>query len=255
MKTPVQIIFTVLVTALMSSSAFAIISFSDDFEGYPIYEGGDATDLGGGWTYFVNVFGNFAACDSYLYGYGPGPTPNGPNISNIVAGSNGNALNVFSNYGDDQHANGNCLETNVFQERIVTGADLGSYTFTFETQVPGDLGTDVQTFGFIKLIDANNFSTLIFENVSTVTAGAKSISVDLDATAEGQILQWGFANVASNYLPSGRWYDNVEFAAAPVVPPVGPNTEGIPIPLWALLGMAGLLAFFGASKLRAGRKA
>ena len=69
-------------------------------------------------------------------------------------------------------------------------------------------------------------------------------------------MQWGFANVASNYLPSGRFYDNVEFSPAPVgPPPVGPDTEGVPIPLWAFLGMAGLIGLVGVSKLRSRRKA
>lgn len=257
MKRSVQFIITLLVTAFISSPVLAAVSFSDDFESYPIYEGGDPTDLGGGWTYFVNVFGNFPACDSYLYGYGPGPTPNGPNISNIVAGSSGNALNTFSNYGDDQHGNGNCLETNVFQERIVSESDTGTYTFRFETQVPLDLGEGVETYGFVKLIDSNNFSTLMFEKASTTTAGTKTITVVLDSSAEGQILQWGFANVASNYLPSGRWYDNVEFAPyvePPVEPPVDGDFEGIPIPTWALFALAGFLAFFGASQLRSRRR-
>jgi hypothetical protein len=253
MKRPVQFIITLLVTALMSSPVLAAISFSDDFESYSIYEGGDATDLGGGWTYFVNVFTGFPTCNPYEYGYGPGPTPNGPNISNIVAGGTGNALNVFSNYGDDQHNNGNCLETNVFQERIVSATDTGTYTFSFETQVPLDLGADVGTYGFIKLIDANNFSTLIFEQTSTATAGNRSITVTLDASAEGQILQWGFANVASNYLPSGRWYDNVTFAIGNAGESDG-DPEGIPIPFWAMVLMSGLLLYVGGSRLRSQRK-
>jgi hypothetical protein len=88
-----------------------------------------------------------------------------------------------------------------------------------------------------------------------VTAGSKSITVTLDETADGKILQWGFSTVASNYLATGRLYDNVEFSLAPVGPPITPRYEGVPIPLWAFLGMTGLLAFFGASKLRSGKKA
>jgi hypothetical protein len=255
MKRSVQFVLTMLLTALMSSSAFATVSFSDDFESYPIYEGGDPTDLGGGWTLFVNVFSNFPACDGYLYGYGPFAAPNGPNVSNIVAGDTGNALNAFSNYDDDQHANGNCLETNVFQERIVTGLDVGSYTFRFETQVPGDLGAGVQTYGFIKLIDVNNFSTLFFETASTETAGVKSITIDLDSAAEGHILQWGFANVASNYLPSGRWYDNVEFDLSSVIVPGTAPALPVPVPFWAYLVLGGLLAWVGGTALRSRRKA
>jgi hypothetical protein len=254
MKRSVQFILTLLVTAFMSGPAFAAISFSDNFESYPIYEGGDATDLGGDWKLYINVFGNFSACDSYLYGYGTFAAPNGPNVSNVVAGDTGNALNAFSNYADEQHANSNCLETNVFQERIVSSSDTGLYTFRFETQVPMELGAGVETYGFVKLLDSNNFSTLIFEKVSTTAAGAKIINVTLDASAEGQILQWGFTNVASDYLPSGRWYDNVTFALKGSGAYEG-DAIGVPIPFWAYLCLGGLIALVGGSVLRSRREA
>lgn len=237
-----------------SSYAMAQLQFSDDFESYTL--GPDANPIGGGWLYFANIFTGFPACDPYLYGYGPGPAPNSDSaFSSIVLGSTGQALNVFSNYDDDQHLQGNCLETSVFQERIFSAADAGSYTFVFDTEVPAPLGTDVSTYAFIKLLDPNNnYNPDIFETVPTVTAGSKSIDVTLDATADGKILQWGFSTVASNYLPSGRFYDNVAFTPAPVGPPIRPLYEGVPIPLWAFLGMGGLIALFGASRLRSSRK-
>lgn len=255
MKRLANSILILLATALVSSSAFAAIDFSDDFESYVTPPDGNA--IGGGWTAFANVFTGFPACDPYLYGYGPFLTPNSNSaFSNIAVGSTGQALNVFSNYDDDQHANGNCLETSVFQELVFIAADAGSYTFKFDTEAPAPLGTDVNTFGFIKLLDPNNnFNPDIFQTVSTETAGSKSITVALDATADGKILQWGFSTVASNYLPSGRLYDNVEFALAPVGPPIDPRIEGVPIPLWAFLGMLGLIGLIGGSRLRARRKA
>ncbi len=239
---------------MLSSSAFAQISFTDDFESYSLTTGGD---LGGGWLAFVNVFASFPACDPYLYQYGPFPTPNSDAaFSNIALGNTGQAINIFSDYNNVDHGNGVCIETSVFQEVVFTAADAGSYTFEFDTEVPAPLGTDVNTFGFIKLLDPNNgFSLDLFQTVSTVTAGSKSITVDLDATADGKILQWGFSTVASNYLPSGRFYDNVSFALAPVGPPIGPRVEGVPIPLWAFLGMLGLIGLIGGSKLRARSKA
>ena len=257
MKRLAKSILILLATALVSGPAFGAINFTDDFESYTLNTGGNLGDLGGGWTAFANVFTGFPTCDPYLYGYGPFPTPNSDSaFSSIVLGSTGQALNVFSNYDDDQHANGNCIETSVFQELVFSAADIGSYTFVFDTQVPAPLGVDVNTFGFVKLLDPNNgFSLDLFEQVSTVTAGSKSITVALDATADGKILQWGFSTVASNYEASGRLYDNVEFALAPVAPPSGPDTEGVPIPLWAFLGMIGLIALVGGSKLRSGRKA
>lgn len=253
MKRLVKNTLILLATVTLSSTAFAEIDYSDDFESYTLNNGGNLGDLGGGWTAFANVFTGFPACDPYIYGYGPFPTPNSDSaFSSIVLGSTGQALNVFSNYDDDQHANGNCIETSVFQERIFSAADAGSYEFKFDTEVPAPLGADVNVFGFIKLLDPNNgFATVLFETVSTATAGSKSISVDLDAAADGQILQWGFSTVASNYLATGRFYDNVTFAPAAVVgPPVEPLYEGVPIPLWAYFIMVGLLAAIGVSRIR-----
>ena len=251
-----QIILAFLVTAFMSVSALAQISFSDDFESYPVNDGTNMGDLGGGWLLFVNVFENSPGCTPYVYGYGVFPAPNRNDaISNIVVGDTGNAFNVFSDYSNGDHGINRCIETNLFQERIVSSSDLGSYTYKFDTQAPGALGTDVQAYGFIKLLDPNTFQTYAFESIPTDTAGEKTLSIELGSADEGAILQWGFSNVASNYEASGRLYDNVSFGLRPVVPPNGPATEGIPIPLWALLGMAGLLAFFGGSKLRSRRKA
>lgn len=251
-----QIILAFLVTAFMSGSALAQISFSDDFESYPVNDGTNMGDLGGGWLLFVNVFQNSPGCDPYLYGYGVFPAPNRNDaISNIAVGDTGNAFNVFSDYSNVDHGNNNCIETNLFQERFVSGPDVGSYTYKFDTQVPGALGTDVQAFGFIKLLDPVTFQTYAFESISTETAGEKTLSIELNPADEGAILQWGFTNVASNYEASGRLYDNVSFSLAPVAPPNGPEFEGVPIPLWAFLGMIGLIALVGGSKLRSGRRA
>jgi len=245
-----------LATALMSSSAFAAIDFTDDFESYTLNDGTNLGDLGGGWTAFANVFTGFPACTPYLYGYGPCAAPNSNSaFSNIALGNTGQALNVFSNYDDDQHANGNCIESSVFQERVFSAADAGSYTFKFVTEAPVALGADVSTYAFIKLLDPNNgYNADIFEKAATLTAGSKSITVALDATADGKILQWGFTTVASNYLPSGRLYDNASFALAVEPPIYVGDPEALPIPLWAFVAMIGLLAYLGASKLRPKRK-
>lgn len=238
---------------LLSSSAFAAISFNDDFESYDLYVGpGYQGDIGGGWLIFANVFGDYPGCTQYWYGYGTFPAPNKDSgFSNITLGSTGQALNVFSDYDNGNHADGACIETSVFQERIFSAADAGPYTFRFDTQAPDPLGTNVSTYGFVKLLDPNNgYSADIFLTVPTTSAGTKSLGVVLDASAEGKILQWGFSTIASNYQPSGRLYDNVLF---------GPSNgyqgeEGVPIPLWALFAMAGLLALVGGSRLRDRRR-
>jgi hypothetical protein len=236
-----------------SSYAAAQVQFSDDFESYNLYVGptGNEGDIGGGWTAFANVFGDYPGCSQYWYGYGTFPAPNKDSgFSNITTGSTGQALNVFSDYEQADHGKSACVETSVFQERDLSAADAGSYTFMFDVDITAPLGVGVNTYGFIKLLDPNNgYSLDLFETVSTVTAGSKSITVALDATADGKILQWGFTTTASNYAASARIYDNVSFASAQPVTPRDP--DAIPIPYWALLLMAGLLAYLGATKLRA----
>jgi len=240
---------------LLSSSAFAAINFSDNFESYSLYVGpGYQGDIGGGWLVFANVFGDYPGCSQYWYGYGPFPAPNKDSgFSNIAAGSTGQALNVFSDYENSDHGNGACLETSVFQERVFSAADAGTYTFRFDTQVPAPLGADVSTYGFIKLLDPNNnYNTDLFLTVPTLAAGAKSLDVILDASADGKILQWGFSAAASNYEASGRLYDNASFVLKNTGSYQG--AEGVPIPLWALFALAGLLALVGGSRLRSRRK-
>jgi hypothetical protein len=200
-------------------------------------------------------------CPQRWYDYGgtfAAPNRSGA-ISNITIGSSGQALNTYTDYENGNQADG-CVETSVFQERAFVAADAGSYTFAFQTEVPGTLGPDVTTFGFVKLLDSGNNYNDVFEGnaiTSTASAGFKSITVDLDESSDGFILQWGFTTVASKWQDSGRWYDNVYFgpeANAPVPPDDGDDFEGIPIPGWALFIMAGMLAYLGATQLRSRRK-
>ncbi len=257
MKRSVRYILVLLATLLMSSSALASIRFIEDFESYPLYDGGPAVDLGGEWLYYVNVFGPYSnGCNQFWYPYS-GNAPNGPQISHIVAGATGKALNVYSDYANGNHEpgdNAGCIETNVFQERAsLTATDIGLYTFRFETQVPLELGEGVQTYGFIKLLNpANDYAMDEFLTIETVTEGVKSLTINLDASAVGKILQWGFTNVASNRAPTGRWYDNVTFAIRGSGAYEG-DAIGVPVPFWAYIAITGLLMFGGVAALRSRR--
>lgn len=255
MKRLAKKVVTLAAAVFLSSSAFAAVNFSDNFESYDLYVGpGNQGDIGGGWLGFANVFGDYPGCTQYWYSYGTFPAPNkDTGFSNITTGASGQALNVFSDYENANHADSACIETSVFQETVFSAADVGTYTFRFDTQTPDALGADVSTYGFIKLLDPNNnYNADIFLTVPTITAGTKTLDVILDASADGKILQWGFSTVASNYAPSGRVYDNASFAPSNIGAYQG--EEGVPIPLWALLAMAGVLAFVGGSRLRNRRK-
>ena len=192
-------LMAVAASALISGPVLAQVNFDDDFESYTLNTGGDDGAIGGGWTFFANVFTDYPGCSSYEYGYGPFAAPNkASGVSNITLGSTGQAINVFSNYAVAVHADGMCLETNVFQEVSVTAADAGTYDFTFDTEVSVALGPDVSTYGYVKVIDPNNgFSTDLFQTVSTASGGSKTLPVTLHASIDGKILQWGFANTAS----------------------------------------------------------
>ena len=239
--------------ALLSSSAFAAIDYSENFEGFTEFTGTDISPLGGGWTGYATVFGDYPGCSGFLYNYNdnaPFPAPNkGGGFSNISVGDTGKALNIFSDYDNaGAQVAADCIETSIFQEVVFSAADAGAYTFRFSTQVPAPLGPDVKTFGFIKLLDPDcGYCAVVFKTVSTATKGIKSIDVALDASADGKILQWGFSTKASKYEFSGRLYDNVSFAPQRAGSYQG--DEGVPIPLWALFAMAGLLALVGGSRL------
>jgi hypothetical protein len=43
------------------------------------------------------------------------------------------------------------------------------------------------------------------------TWGTYSVSITIDPSLAGQVLQIGFANTAANYNPSGVFYDNLSF--------------------------------------------
>jgi len=247
-------IVTFALAVFMSNPALAAINSSDDFEGYPL--GPDANPIGN-WQVFAAVYEGFPTCDPWVYQYGTFPAPNSSSaFSNITLGNSGQALNVFSDYNNGDHGIGRCIETSIFKEvASFNAADAGTYDFSFDTQVPATpLGAGVRVFGFVKLLDPlNGFQADIFKTVETVSGGSKKITVTLDNTADGKVLQWGFSTVASNYLPSGRFYDNVTFAIS-TAPPTMTRVEGVPIPAWALLLMAGLLTYLGLTRLRASRQ-
>ena len=54
-----------------------------------------------------------------------------------------------------------------------------------------------------------NFITLDTTSLPT-TWGGYALSISIDPSLVGQILQIGFSNKATNYEPSGVLYDNIE---------------------------------------------
>jgi hypothetical protein len=109
-------------------------NYSQDFEGLVQADG--AALANDGWLIFANVFNPGGG---YLYGYGPFTAPNGgPGFSAVASGQGGASqgaqqLVVYSDYNNGDHANGNIIEANVFQEQVIGAIDAGTqWVFQFD---------------------------------------------------------------------------------------------------------------------------
>jgi hypothetical protein len=208
-----------------ASSHAQLSAYGQDFESMVLADMGALS--GNGWLVFGNVYSPAMA---YLYGYGPFPAPNNPSTPAFCALDTGqggvtqgaNQLSVYSDYQNADHAVGNWIESNVFQERTVVGADVGStWHFEFDAKI-GNLGGASTALAFIKTLDPNlgfqltNFKSLDMTSIPTTWTRYR-VSIFIDGGLAGQILQFGFANLAKNYEPSGVFYDNVEFTQTPTV--------------------------------------
>lgn len=202
--------------SLLATSAMAITPYSEDFESL---DASNPAALGdAGWLIFANVF---APDFSYLYGYGVFPAPNDGGGFCVVATGEGGAaqgeqqLNVFSDYNNEDHANGNWIEANVFQEMSIDAENVGeNWIFEFDAKL-GNLEGQTTAIAFIKTLDPNNgfattnFITADMTAIST-TWGSYGLSLEIDAGLVGQLFQIGFSSTATNYEGSGVFYDNVE---------------------------------------------
>ncbi len=225
--------------APLATSSAALSAYSQNFESLVAT---DPAALGAdGWLIFGNVFGPGGT--PYLYGYGVFPAPNAGNaFSNIATGEGGvdqgaQQLVVFSDYNNADHAVGNVIEANVFQERSISAGDVGStWTFQFDAKL-GNLVSPTTALAFIKTLDPNagyattNFLTLDTTSIPN-TWNTYSIDFTITPALVGQLLQFGFNSSATNYNGSGVFYDNISF--------------NIPTP--------GALALFGFAGVVAGRR-
>ena len=226
---------------------------------------------GDGWSIFADVWDGDVGTGTYLYGYGPFPAPNNTTgFSSIEAGEGqGDALsdqylNIFSDYLNADHAKGFTINTSVFQERILEAADIGSGTWVFTghfkspaTGGIAEAASDASATIFIKTLDPNdnyattNLVTSEVTDASNAEWNSFTISIDLsDPLLAGQILQFGFNTVASNYDASGVYYDNLCFSndgscdvpvsTTPDAPAASSSSGAVSIPGSVLLALIGL---------------
>ena len=170
-----------------------------------------------GWLVYGNVF---TPAHVYMYGYGPYPAPNHAlAFCSIDAGQGGpdqglQQLNVFSDYENRDHANGNLVESNVYREQTITAADVGyRWTFQFDAKL-GNLTGATTALGFIKTLDPSaGYAMTNFKTVNTTAIPAVwntyTLSLVITPGLVGQLCQIGFASTATHYEGSGVYYDNV----------------------------------------------
>jgi hypothetical protein len=211
----------------LSTSAFAnLVNYSQDFEGLSASSPTSLTT--DGWKVFGNVF---TPSGGYIGGYGPFGAPNGgPGFSAVASGESGantglQYINIYSDYNNPEHANGNIVEANVFQEQVIGASDLGKiYRFSFDYKASfanGPAGS-TRTHAFIKVLNPfAGFSLSAFPRIETTSASntiwseGNNIDITIDNSWTGQILQFGFMSTATNYQNSGVFYDNVSFSQVP----------------------------------------
>jgi hypothetical protein len=214
MKRCASAILAALVICMVPVAGLAQMPYAQDFETLPPVDGSLAAD---GWLVFGNIFdpaGNF------LWNHGPWPAPN--NIGNwqdIVTGQGGplqglQQLVVYSDYQNGEHANGNLVESNLFQEQVVPVGATGVWSFTFDAKM-GDLGGNSTALAFIKTLDPNAgwaLTNFIIADMTFIPVTWGTYMLNIDVTGlDGQILQIGFSTTATLYQPCGVFYDNINF--------------------------------------------
>ncbi len=206
-----------------TTSSATLSSYSENFEG--LTQSAPGALSGSGWNTYVNVFSPDHS--TYFYGYGFPSGNNDGHGSGVASGQGGitqgaQQLVVYSDYGNNgAHAAGQQVETNIYQERTIGAADVGAtWTFSFDAK-RGDLAAPSSALAFIKTLDpANGYATtnFLFTDTTTLptTWGTYSApSLTITPALVGQLFQFGFANTASNFVPSGEFYDNINVVPAP----------------------------------------
>ena len=219
MKNTATVILVAMLLVCLAVPASALNSYTQNFEA--MSDGDPAALSNDGWLVFGNVFGLDWA---YWYGYGPFPAPNdGGGFCTVGVGDYSQFLNVFSDYNNGDHPNAN-IESNVFQEQVIDASDVGqTWLFTFDAK-RGNLEGSTTANAFIKTLDPGagyamtNYLTENMTIISSSSWGTYMISIYIDAGLAGQILQFGFNNICTNYAGSGVFYDNVVFQDESTIP-------------------------------------
>lgn len=216
-KSVIAVLAVVSLISLAPTASQALMPYSQDFEG--LVQSSPSALADNHWLIYANVFGPDWA---YWYGYGVFPAPNGTGAFCAIASGEGGAglgaqqLSVYSDYNNSNHADGAHIESLVFQEQTIGSGDVGeTWVFDFEAKL-GNLAGSTTAVAFIKTLNpgggyaTTNYIPVNMTSTPTSWTGY-SLSITIDGSLVGQILQFGFANTATLYEGSGVFYDNVNF--------------------------------------------
>jgi hypothetical protein len=233
MKTRAMAFLALMLIAIMIPAAgFAALPYSQDFEG--LNAGNTSALADDGWLVFGNVFGLDWA---YWYGYGVFPAPNdGGAFCAIVSGEGGaeqgmQQMSVFSDYNNTDHPNA-WIQSIVFQEMPIGEGDVGeTWVFTFDAK-KGNIEGDTYAEAFIKTLDPNaGYATtnyIIQETTATSdTWTGYTLSLVIDGSLAGQLLQIGFLSNTTSYQGSGVFYDNINFMPSGSVATESTSLDGL----------------------------
>ena len=199
-------------------------AYAQDFDRLDINDADALTNEG--WLIFGEVYD---PAGGYLYGYGPfgAPNINGPGFSDLsdaqgAAEQGSQNLNVYSDYNNGDHGNGNYVGAAVYKEQFVQSANIGdSALFSFDVKKSDFVNNgqgDAQMWAFIKVLDPSaGFATirerrLDVTDYSTTLWQNGTIAMELDPGVDGKLFQFGFASYATNYDDTGVLYDNVDLS-------------------------------------------
>jgi hypothetical protein len=204
------VIAVVLLICAVPALSLAMSSYNQDFEA--LNQSSTSALADAGWVVYANVFGPDW---SYWYGYGVFPAPNdGAAFCAVTVGEGGAAqgnqqMVVFSDYNNVQHGIGAHIESLVFHEQTIDAGNVGqTWIFDFQAKL-GNLA------GSKTLNPAAGYATTNYIPADMTSIPATwsdfTLSLAIDASLVGQLLQIGFASTATNYEGSGVYYDNINF--------------------------------------------
>ena len=212
-----MILGALLLLVFPTATHAALSAYTQSFEGLVLAS--PSALSGDGWVVYGNVY---SSSMTFLYGYGTFPAPNGGSNFCAIASGQGGAqqgnqqLSVYSDYNNTDHALGRWIESNTFREQTISAGDVGNtWKFQFDAKL-GNLLAPSTALAFIKTLNPSaGYATTNFLTVNTTAIPANwntySISIPITADLVGQLLQFGFSNLATAYQSSGVFYDNIDF--------------------------------------------